>query len=257
MWLKEKIKLPDFNKYAEYPAEEPSSTHPQLSFVDVSDGTKGLMIANNGLYEYEVMDNANRSIAITLLRCIDRIYKQSTDGHYLSTCDEGQIPQAQCIGEYTFDYSIIPHQGTWENAWQKAYEFKFPLKSIIDAPIEEEALKNYKPILPKPQLLSEHAFITIESKNLVITTIKRHEHRDSLIIRLFNLTYNQVKSKLKVDIPSCRFIRAYKTTLNEERTEELIINNSGCIDLVVNKKELYTIELEKSVLVKDDDQLQQ
>ena len=43
-------------------------TWPMQRFVDMSDGNSGLAILNKGLREYEAMDNADRSLAITLFR---------------------------------------------------------------------------------------------------------------------------------------------------------------------------------------------
>ncbi|NQT83952.1 hypothetical protein HQ563_13075, partial [bacterium] len=50
--------------------EKAFPTHPQLGFVDVSDGKVGLAILNQGLPEYEVVDDRDRTVAVTLLRCV-------------------------------------------------------------------------------------------------------------------------------------------------------------------------------------------
>ena len=100
------IRLPDLNGY---PDEQQSPVNPMGGFVDVSDGTVGLMIANQGMYEYEVSDSEDRRICVTLLRCTDKVYS----GDFAASSDM-RLPEAQCLGTTTFRYSIIPHQGTWE-----------------------------------------------------------------------------------------------------------------------------------------------
>ncbi|MCL4418042.1 MAG: hypothetical protein M1365_15380 [Actinobacteria bacterium] len=236
--VKRKIKLPDFKKYPEDFEEEPSPTHPQLSFVDITNGTYGLMIANQGLYEYEVKDNEERSIAITLLRCTNLIYSP-----YLSTYDAGLIPEAECIGEYTFQYSVIPHRGNWENAWRNAYEFKFPMKAIIQSSLEEETISNYTSIAGKSKLPEEHSFIKVESPDLQISAIKKNEFRESLIIRLFNPTMHKIESRLTMNFPGPRFVKSFRNNLKEEREAELIIDENGSIKVTVDKKKLFTVEL--------------
>ncbi|MDO8685411.1 MAG: glycoside hydrolase family 38 C-terminal domain-containing protein, partial [Clostridiales bacterium] len=49
--------------------EKGYTTHPQRGFSAVTDGKKGLAILNKGLPEYEAIDDMERTIAITLLRC--------------------------------------------------------------------------------------------------------------------------------------------------------------------------------------------
>ncbi len=88
--VKRNVQLPDLN---DFPREKPSPAHPQLSFVDVSDGENGLMIANQGLYEYEVTDDEDRSIALSLLRCTDKLY-----GGYFAVSEETQIPGSPVSG---------------------------------------------------------------------------------------------------------------------------------------------------------------
>ncbi len=45
-------------------AEEPMGTYAQKSFVDVSDGEHGLMLANRGLPEYEVLPGERTTVTI-------------------------------------------------------------------------------------------------------------------------------------------------------------------------------------------------
>jgi hypothetical protein len=52
--------------------ERPVATHPQKTFTDLSNGKHGLMVANRGLPEYEVLTEADgtATLALTLLRCV-------------------------------------------------------------------------------------------------------------------------------------------------------------------------------------------
>ena len=45
--------------------------------MDISDGKAGMIIANRGIYEYEVTNDETRSIVLTLLRCTDKLYQYS------------------------------------------------------------------------------------------------------------------------------------------------------------------------------------
>jgi alpha-mannosidase len=58
--------------------EDPPSSLPQGSWVDVSDGERGLCIINQGIPEFEVLDTPRREIAITLLRAVSPTVWRST-----------------------------------------------------------------------------------------------------------------------------------------------------------------------------------
>jgi len=230
--VKRGIRLPDLN---DYPGEKPSPAHPQLSFVDVSDGQDGLMIANQGIYEYEVVDNEDRSIALTLLRCTDRLHF----GHFFHS-EETRIPEAQCIGEHSFRYSIIPHQGGWEAAYRQAREFRFPLKAVRGCPLEEERLTNYGKAVVDV-LPPVGSFLRVEPVDLEVTAVKKHEVNDSLVVRLFNPDEKPVKGRINAG--KGRFALAYSVNLNEERQQELSVDNDGWVDIEVGSKGLYTVEM--------------
>ncbi len=92
----------------------------------------GLMLANRGLPEVEVLKNplGNAEIALTLLRCVgwlsrdDFSTRKGHAGPFLET------PGAQMPGKWAFDYSIIPHSGNWQSAFWQAYAFETPLRAV-------------------------------------------------------------------------------------------------------------------------------
>ena len=70
------------------------------SFFALEDknNSKGLMVAVRGLNEYEILRDGENTMALTLLRCIAEL---GDWGHF-------PTPDAQCKGEHTLCYSIIP-----------------------------------------------------------------------------------------------------------------------------------------------------
>ena len=112
--------------------EQPVPTHPQKTFVDVSDGAAGLMVINRGLPEYEVLREADGSVtvALTLLRCVGWL---SRDDY---PCRKGhagpalETPEAQCLGHHVFEYAIVPHAGNWRVVYPEAHAFNAPLRAV-------------------------------------------------------------------------------------------------------------------------------
>ena len=171
-------------------------SQPEHSFVDLSDGKKGLMVVNKGLPLYEISNDSSKTIYIDMIRCTDHIHTGN-----LGETKEILMNTAQMIGEYTFDYSIIPHSGTWETAVRSAYEFQYPLqvntpKRDNDFGIELVYLdsKN-KDSSPLPE---EHGFIELDNDMIIVSAVKKHENKDALIVRLYNPTDKIQESTVKI-----------------------------------------------------------
>ena len=198
--------------------KNPSDCQPQQAFVDVSDEQKGLTIANQGLPEYEILRDGHNTIAITLLRAVDRL----GDWGVFPT------PEAQCEGDFEFDYAIIPHTEKLESsrADLEARAFNTPLHAIQ---IRENAGK----------LPSKSSFIDIQPQKLVLSSIKKAEDRDSLIVRFYNPYDEMIIGTLSIPVPAKE---AYLCNMAEDRQEELECLD-GNISLEVPAKKIMTCEI--------------
>lgn len=96
----------------------PSNAQHQQAFVSVSDGSAGLMIANKGLNEYEVLRDGRNTIAVTLLRSVSEL----GDWGVFPT------PEAQCLGERTVEFAVRPYAGdaAEPEAFAWAYQYQAP-----------------------------------------------------------------------------------------------------------------------------------
>ncbi len=77
--------------------ENPTNPQHQQAFVNIHDEEYGVTVGNFGLNEYEVTEDGQ--IAVTLLRSVGEL----GDWGYFPT------PEAQCLGEHRFNYSIELH----------------------------------------------------------------------------------------------------------------------------------------------------
>ena len=219
--------------------EQPVPTHPQRTFVDVNDGERGLMVINKGLPEYEVLRRTGGvTVALTLLRCVgwlsrgDLACRRGHAGPALET------PGAQCLGKYTFEYALVPHAGNWETCFAQAHAFNAPLRAVPTAV--------HSGPLP-PQL----SFVEVEPASsstghkagLVLSAIKQAERGDGFIVRLYNISAEEVRGRLKLYHSPAR---ATLVNLNEEELEELKGNERGEIELSVRGKQIVTMKLERS-----------
>ena len=198
--------------------KNPSNCQPQQAFVDISDDQKGLTIANQGLPEYEVLRDGHNTIAITLLRAVDRL----GDWGVFPT------PEAQCQGNYEFDYAIIPHAGKLESSRGdlEARAFNAPLRAV-------QIKKNTGKLPPKA------SFIDIQPQKLALSSVKKAEDRDGLIVRFYNPYEEMIIATLRTRSP---IKEAYLCNLAEKRQEKLECLD-GNIAIQVPPKKIITCEI--------------
>lgn len=214
-----------FKRPAALPAEwiGGSPCRPQHSFVDVSDGQRGIAILNQGLPEYEVKRDVDRTIALTLLRCVGRL----SDGDDAPGIDP--TPGAQCLGRHVFRYALMPHAGSWEAAriWEQAHAFNAPIR-----PVQTDQADGDLP--------ANASFVEIRPAHLVLSAIKRAEDEDALVLRFYNITNANAAGEVILHFP----IRAaYRANLNEEKAQPLDVNDGRRIRVPVRGKEIVTLLL--------------
>ncbi len=203
---------------------KPNPYYPNHRFMDISDGEQGIALLNNGIREFEAVPSPEREVALTLLRAFE--FKQSPVIDQWDIHPEMKL--AQCPGEHDWSYAIYPHAGNWQEAgvYEQAEIFTLPLELGQAGPGPGN--------LPKSM-----SFIRVEPKDLIMSTMKRCEERDSLILRLYNPTGKNISGKVRLfEKPK----EAWLTNLNEERREELKVTGKS-VNLSVAKKKIVTLEL--------------
>jgi alpha-mannosidase len=207
--------------------ESPRPEVPQRVFTDISDGKNGLMVANRGLPEVEVLkDSAGHAgLALTILRCVgwlsrdDFITRKGHAGPAMET------PAAQMPGTWTFDYSIIPHAGDWQAACGQAYSFETPMRALSTG--------LHDGILP-PSM----SFVAVEPAAFLISAIKQSEDLRGWLVRGYNLTGESITVTLKPWKP-------YKTVelvnLAEQKLASLKPEQNGAISFIARGHEIVTV----------------
>ncbi len=201
-----------------------SVTFPMQRFVDVSDGKAGMAIINKGLREYEVMQDDDRAIAMTLMRA----YEVSLCP--VSKCWE-QLPEmelAQCVGQHEFTYRIYPHAGDYVQGEV------FGEADALTVPLETAQAGPHGGDLPKKK-----SFFEIQPANLALSAYKQSEDKSGWVMRLFNPTSDMLNGVLT-------FAQAPKTaelvTLEECNPEALTISGSS-IQLNVAPKKIVNVKV--------------
>jgi alpha-mannosidase len=209
--------------------EQPVPTHPQKSFVDVSDGKIGLLVANRGLPEFEVLQapDGSTTIALTLLRCVGWLSRDDFPCRRGHAGPAMETPEAQCLGLARFDYAVVPHAGAWQRAYAQAHAFSAPLRAVSTG--------LHEGVLPPTQ-----SMIHLEGQNLVLSAVKAAEAGDGLIVRFYNIAEEPTIAHLRVCIP----IRsAALVNLAEEQLQDLPVDAQGTVVMQVKGQQIVTVKL--------------
>jgi alpha-mannosidase len=216
--VKRAIALPrDAKKWV----DPPSPNFPQLNYMFVTDGRHGLAVINDGLPDYEVIDDRRRTIALTLVRGLFQ-------GDLLAKENWGERG-AQCLGRIESRYAIYPFAGAWEKAC-----------------IAEQALMHNVPMRTAQfgqrdggSLPLRHSFLSVAPSCLTLLALKRSEKGDGLIVRLSNPTDNAINGALTLFKP----IKSAKlTNMNEEPITALSIKGNT-VKFPAGGKKIVTMEI--------------
>lgn len=164
---KQTYEIPYGFKEREHNGEE----EPGQSWVDFSgilrkgDARYGISFLNDAKYSYSI---DHKEVAITVLR--SPIYAHhdplipDPNRHY-SFIDQGI---------QTFNYSLLPHDGSWEQAGtvQRAAELNQRPITIIET-------------VHKGSLPQRDSYITVEQDNIIVSALKKAEDNDDLIVRCY------------------------------------------------------------------------
>ena len=139
-------------------------------------------------------------------------------------------PDAQEFKDYTFEYSLFPHQKGWKeaNSFKPANEFNNELIGF-----QLPATKG------KGRFPSRFSFVEITPENLIMVALKKAEERDEIILRFFETKGEKTQAEIRV---FRRIERATITNLLEE--DECKLNpERDMLRMEVKPFEIITLRL--------------
>lgn len=221
------LHLPD-----DWPATPPPSPfHPMDGWVDVSNDEQGLAVLVDGLREYELYDDDNRTLGISLLRCVG-VLAGGGEIPY-----EQQTPGAQCLGKQAARYAVYPHKGDWKEAkvWKEALNYQVRLQAVQTGDLDRS-----RAIEPAVRTLPLSLSVaSLEPDCFVLSALKRSEDGQCLVLRFYNILPDEVTGGVCVRGAG----RAWASNMAEERVSELKLD-SGSAAVRARGKEIVTLLFE-------------
>ena len=202
--------------------EQPMYDFPMHHFVDVTDGQKGLAALVDGLKEYEVLPDDEKTLAITLFRTFEYKINPSAPQDY--SHEKG----AQMMGRSSYRLALYPHKGDWERGevYREAFLFNYPLRLVQTGELTGD-------LMPTVQLMK------IEPAELVFGAMKLPEsgEEDTMVIRLYNPTSEALEGKVAF---MKNIISVERVSLEEVLQEHIPVEDGKAFSVKAGKKEIVS-----------------
>lgn len=208
----------------------PCGCERQQCFAAMEDEKGGLLVANRGLYEYEILEEQDNAIAVTLLRCV----AEMGDWGYFPT------PKAQQLGTFCLEFEVVPYAaGETGTAFEEGYAFQQDL-TVAQAGLERAFLR--KPGQVKPELIEgklplEMSFLAFEGNGIHMTAFKKGQKKDDLFVRFVNhMEQGEILSFKKEDWMK----EVYRSNVIEEKDDVLTPDADGIYHVSLREFEIAT-----------------
>jgi len=194
------------------PAEQAQFEVPAQRWADISDSTHGFSLLNDCKYGYDAKENVLR---LSLLRSPEWPDPHADEGHH------------------EFTYSLYPHGGGWKDALtiRRGYELNYKLISLPFGKHEGA-------------LAPEHSFVKTQSDNVIVTSLKKAEDENALLLRYYEWAGKE--SDVTIQLPPGAESAA-ETDLMEKPAGGIPIHNGG-VTLHTKPYEIKTIKVQFSSL---------
>jgi alpha-mannosidase len=220
-------------------SEQPVGTHPQLTFVDLTDGQEGLLLANQGLPEYELLQSDGSAgtpgLALTLLRCVGWLSRGDLTNRVGPAGPALATPGAQCLGRHTFHYALVPHTGNYLTVQHEAHAFIAPLRAVPLAGGGRCDTAGEDTSLPPAG-----SFLHVSPAAVILTAVKPPQQGEGMIVRVYNSARTPVRARLTLWRPFGEITRVH---LDEGDTVETLARDAAEALFPLRPKEIATIHL--------------
>jgi alpha-mannosidase len=207
--------------------EPPRPEKPQRAWTDITNGHFGLMLANRGLPEIEALHSRDgkTELALTLLRCVGWLSRDDLGTRKGQAGPSLAVPEAQLLGPHVFEYSVIPHEGSWEAAFPEAGAFAAGLRATCTS-------------IHPGSLPWTASLVQVDEPAFVVSAIKLPEQGEGLVVRGYNIGATPRFVRLSLGFA---FQHCWRSRLDESRVQELAKATDRSVAFEVASHEIVTL----------------
>lgn len=167
---------------------------PALKWADVSDDKHGLTLVNDTKYGHSCKDNTLR---LTLLR---------------SSYEPDPLPE---VADHEIKFAVVPHAGSCDiiDATRMGEQFNSPL-AVVSATVQSG------------ELPAEKSFVEVLTPNVFISTVKKAERSNAVVIRMFEAEGKKTTAKIRVS----RIVKPGAKAVETDVLERPLAKNGANMD---------------------------
>ncbi len=212
--------------------QPPSGTMPQQEFSLVESDGRGLALLGRGLPEVATGPDGNDGVtmALTLLRSIGWLSRDDFETRKRANAGPTLFtPDAQCLGAHRFEYALFAYDGDHVAAGVKRHSRRYRVPILSVQGVADQAIPGGE------------GLVEVGTSSAVTTAIKKHEERNSLIIRLNNPGDGAIEETLTFgrDIA-----RVWRVNLLEERLSEVLPGSPRTVTASLGPYAIQTLDIE-------------
>ncbi len=231
IFISEEAKIGKMQINLEAGEELEVASFPQSGFIDISDESSGLCLIAEGIPEYEILPGKNRNgvtMQLTLIRAVGWLSRSDLITRKGNAGPTHETPDAQCIGVNRFSYAITSHKGMPPNG-----------KIVNEFLSHNTPVKAVQTYSHKGHLSSVGSFFEISGEGVVLSALKLSEERESVVIRLYNITDKITMPVISSMLP---IKQANMLNLQEDVLYPIKVKD-GKIQLEISRKKIVTLEI--------------
>lgn len=209
---KRAVNRPDYSNYIELDTR----VVPNQGLLIIRDPHSTFCLFNKGLYEIEVMDDKERTIALTLLRS----FKNEVGRN------EGEMSYLQ--QSLKFEYAVFIGLGQETNS-----------ELLVEANLYRQGIMHRCDVPHAGRLPVHNSFISIGNSGAILSCSKMSRNGKLLILRLYNSEEYPISEKFVFDK---QVNQVYRLDMKEDILE--IIDSTSRCEITLGAKEVITLGIE-------------
>jgi mannosylglycerate hydrolase len=212
--------------------QAPPGPYPQQSFSLIQNGERGLAILNRGLPEIEATksESGEVKLSLTLFRSVGWLSRDDFETRDFENAGPTlHTPDAQCLGARHCEYAVVPFSGDYLAADVVGISQRYRMPVLSIQGVEDGHVPGGEGLLGKTSSLT------------CMSAVKKHEARDTLVVRLYNITAKPAEETLRLGLDVSA---AWRLDLLEERKSRLEPDSARQLSFPLRPHEIATLELE-------------
>ena len=170
--------------------EKPRTIEPMQSFVSLANKYENVSIITDCVREYQITGEKYDTIALTLFRSVPKMGKSELKDRpgRASGMADWETPDAQLLKKLKFNFAVFIGKGEYSASKiaNMAKEYLTPLQCYQAAEFKNVDIFF---LMNKPEIQNtpfDYSMLSFESRDCVLSTVKKAEKENSLIVRIYN-----------------------------------------------------------------------